>query len=88
VHLHRFPNGNGDSKERITHRVVYEFKTRHGSSPTSPAGTEYPPYPEISTVRYTSLFCWVVISTRLVQEHASWVSTFLLWASFMASQRC
>ena len=50
VHLHRFPNGNGDATPgRISHRVVYEFKTRHGTTPTSPANVEYPPYPEIST---------------------------------------
>jgi len=29
-------------------RLVYKFKTKHGTSPTSPAGTAYPEYTEIS----------------------------------------
>ena len=42
VHLHRFTDSNIDS------RVVYTFKTAHGTSATNPAGNEYPAYPEIS----------------------------------------
>ncbi len=38
VHLHRF------SKTTYEHRVVYTFKTEHGTTPTSPAGAKYPAY--------------------------------------------
>ncbi len=42
VNLHRFTD------TAIASRVVYTFKTAHGTSGTNPAGNEYPPYPEIS----------------------------------------
>ena len=42
VHLHRFDE-NG-----IASRVVYTFKTAHGTSAENPAGNTYPPYDEIS----------------------------------------
>ncbi len=42
VNLHRISE-NGKSS-----RVVYTFKTVHGTKPANPAGTVYPPYPEIS----------------------------------------
>lgn len=49
VHLHRFPFAPGDDDESRQGRVVYEFKTAHGKSPTSPAGVEYERYDGIST---------------------------------------
>ena len=42
VHLHKFTATQKKS------RVVYTFKTQHGSSAQSPAGTTYPEYTEIS----------------------------------------
>ena len=42
VHLHRFTDSS------IASRVVYTFKTAHGTSATNPAGNTYPAYPEIS----------------------------------------
>lgn len=41
----------------ITSRVVYRFKTLHGTSPTSPAGVTYPVYTNISTPNKT-FYCW------------------------------
>jgi len=46
VNLHRFPiDGVWSGKPS---RVVYNFKTRHGDKPTSPAGKSYPYYGDIS----------------------------------------
>lgn len=42
VHLHKF------TADRKNSRVVYTFKTRHGTKSTSPAGANYPVYSEIS----------------------------------------
>ncbi len=42
VNLHRF------GASSLNSRVVYTFKTAHGTSPTSPAGATYPLYTEIS----------------------------------------
>merc|ERR1719203_2623426 len=42
IHLVSF---NRDSKENF---VPYSFKTKHGTSPTSPAGKTFPEYTEIS----------------------------------------
>jgi hypothetical protein len=42
IHLHKF------NQSQIRSRVVYTFKTEHGTSPTSPAGKNYPLYSEIS----------------------------------------
>ncbi len=48
VHLHRFDRDHKSS------RVVYTFKTKHGTTPHNPAGVEFPLYEEISegTVHY------------------------------------
>ncbi len=43
VHLHRF------GANSIASRVVYTFKTLHGTTPESPAGVTYDPYEEISS---------------------------------------
>ncbi len=43
VHLHRFDDNSRSS------RVVYTFKTEHGTAARSPAGRNYPVYKEIST---------------------------------------
>ncbi len=43
INLHRFFD------QRRTSKVVYTFKTLHGTTPKSPAGKTYPAYPEIST---------------------------------------
>ena len=43
VHLHKF-----DESDRFS-RVVYTFKTKHGTQPTNSAGTAFPVYEEIST---------------------------------------
>ena len=51
IHLHRF-----DASSRAS-KVVYNFKTKHGTSATSPAGATYPPYPEISSAT-TSYYKW------------------------------
>uniref|UniRef100_A0A7S4Q871 Uncharacterized protein n=1 Tax=Alexandrium monilatum TaxID=311494 RepID=A0A7S4Q871_9DINO len=45
VHLQRF-NRQSSSKRGY---VVYNFKTKHGTSATSPSGATYPEYTEIST---------------------------------------
>lgn len=42
IHLHKFTESFRHS------RVVYTFKTLHGTNPASPAGRSYPFYPEIS----------------------------------------
>ncbi|EIJ42777.1 hypothetical protein BegalDRAFT_1905 [Beggiatoa alba B18LD] len=42
IHLHRFTDS------RIDSRVVYTFKTEHGTSATNPAGNSYPFYASIS----------------------------------------
>jgi len=44
VNLWRF-----DASSKTPQFVVYAFKTKHGTSATSPAGVSYDPYPEIST---------------------------------------
>ncbi len=43
INLHRFFD-----QKRIS-KIVYTFKTLHGTTPKSPAGKTYPAYPEIST---------------------------------------
>lgn len=43
INLHRLSDKSRQS------RVVYTFKTAHGRTPANPAGTVFPPYPEIST---------------------------------------
>ena len=48
IHLHRFPLTNAQGRESIKHRVVYGFKTKHGTSARSPAGKTYDEYTEIS----------------------------------------
>jgi hypothetical protein len=53
VHVHQFPTP-GDT---IEGRVVYGFKTRHGTTAASPAGTVYPRYDEISTAD-TTFYQW------------------------------
>lgn len=50
VHLHRFTD-----TERAS-ALVFSFKTFHGTSPQSPAGATYPPYPEISGA--TQFYKW------------------------------
>ena len=42
VHLHRFDRDHRSS------RVVYTFKTKHGTTPRNPAGVEFPIYDEIT----------------------------------------
>ncbi len=42
VHLHKFTENDKYS------RVVYTYKTQHGTTPTSPAGVSYPVYSDIS----------------------------------------
>jgi len=42
IHLHKFTDTKRNS------RVIYTFKTQHGSSARSPAGKSYPAYSEIS----------------------------------------
>lgn len=49
IHLHKFAT----SSDRIQDRVVYSFKTYHGTKGTSPAGRPYPRYDEISTAQQT-----------------------------------
>jgi hypothetical protein len=53
VHVHQFPTP-GDTRKG---RVVYGFKTRHGTTAASPDGTEYPKYDEISTAD-TTFYKW------------------------------
>lgn len=43
IHLHRL------SEQRKNSRVIYTFKTEHGTTPASRSGATYPEYPEIST---------------------------------------
>ena len=43
IHLHKL------SERRKASRVIYTFKTHHGTAERNPAGTSFPPYPEIST---------------------------------------
>ncbi len=43
IQIHRF-----DTQSRNS-RVVYTFKTLHGTTPTSPAGKTYPLYAQYST---------------------------------------
>lgn len=47
VNLHRFTQTTKNSK------VVYAFKTEHGTSPTSPSGASYPKYDAISSTLKT-----------------------------------
>lgn len=42
IHLHKFTNSQRKSK------IIYTFKTEHGSTARSPAGKTYPAYSEIS----------------------------------------
>jgi len=51
VNLHRFTQTSKNAK------LVYAFKTQHGTSPTSPAGVTYPLYDDISTST-TSYYKW------------------------------
>lgn len=51
INLHKFTQSSKSS------RVVYTFKTQHGSTATSPAGVAYPAYPEISSGS-TAYFKW------------------------------
>ncbi len=51
VHLHRIGAGG------IDRRVVYTFKTLHGTVPQSPAGVTYPRYEQISNSE-TDYFRW------------------------------
>jgi len=44
IHAHRFTSTGGRQR-----KLTYTFKTRHGTSPTSPAGITYDEYTEIST---------------------------------------
>lgn len=51
VNLHKFTQSTKRS------RVVYTFKTQHGTTATSPAGATYPVYPEISNAT-TTYYKW------------------------------
>lgn len=50
VHLHRF------DRDQKSSRVVYTFKTKHGTTPRNSAGVEFPIYEEISDV--TTHYRW------------------------------
>ncbi|ALG67862.1 hypothetical protein [Beggiatoa leptomitoformis] len=47
INLHKFTDS------RIDSRVIYTFKTQHGTTATSPAGKSYPLYSEISDSSHT-----------------------------------
>ena len=49
IHLHKFDKNSKRKKSK----VVYTFKTYHGTRSTSPAGRSYPRYNEISTAQQT-----------------------------------
>jgi hypothetical protein len=48
IHLHKFT-----ANEALGRKLVYTFKTQHGTTPQSPAGQTYPKYAEISTPKQT-----------------------------------
>lgn len=45
INMHKFD----ENSTYIQHKLVYTFKTYHGTTPKSPAGQAYPKYDEIST---------------------------------------
>jgi len=51
IHLHKFSGFNQTS------RVIYNFKTKHGTTPKNPAGITYPIYNEI-TDSITTYYRW------------------------------